>query len=129
MNRLTGKLERKEDKMKKYFFAVFTVLVSAVFFGCYEPSPLYGTWADNNGNKLSFMNDGSFTASIESSEKEIIDYEGSYNVVDNVLVFKYSVEGKSYSINSEWDIRGAMLYLDWITSDTSKHLTLYHTSK
>ena len=96
--------------MKKYFFAVFTVLVSAVFFGCYEPSTLYGTWADN-------------------SEKEIIDYEGSYNVVDNVLVFKYSVEGKSYSINSEWDIRGAMLYLDWITSDTSKHLTLYHTSK
>ncbi|MCR5219018.1 hypothetical protein [Treponema sp.] len=115
--------------MKKVFFMTAGILLALVFTACYEPSPLYGTWADNNGSKLSFMSDGTFSATVENSEGDEVDYEGSYTVVDNVLVFKYSVDSKSYSMNSEWDIRGAMLYLDWITDDTTKHLTLYHTSK
>lgn len=115
--------------MKKVFFTIAGIISVLIFTGCYEPSPIYGTWADNNGSKIIFMADGSFSATVENTEGDDISYEGSYSVVDNVIVFKYSADEKSYSMNTEWDIRGSMLYLDWITKDTTKHLTLYHISK
>ena len=39
--------------MKKRF--LFTTLLLAyvfIFAACYTPSPLYGTWTDNDGNKI-----------------------------------------------------------------------------
>ncbi len=110
---------------------VFLLTLSAVLLSsCYVPSPLYGTWADNNGNKISFMDDGTFVAKItnpdnpEQSSSET--YEGDYSVVDNVISFSTK---SGLVINTEWDIRGAMLYLDWTASGVTYNLSLYHTGK
>ncbi len=120
--------------MKKSIFTVILALFASLFLaGCYEPSPLYGTWADNNGNKITFINDGTFVAKILDSKDQSVNYEGSYNVIDNVIVFSYSYsdgeETVSGSMNTEWDIRGSMLYCTWTVSDYTRVLTLYHTSK
>lgn len=112
-------------------------LFALLFISCYEPSPLYGTWADNDGNKISFVSDGTFNAYVLDSAGDKVNYEGNWSVIDNVLVFSFTsskVEG-SFNTNSEWDIRGSMLYLRWTYADkvlsenTTKQLTLYHTSK
>lgn len=116
--------------------AVFTLLLSLFVTSCYEPSPLYGTWADNNGNKISFMADGTFVATVYDSFGEVanngLPFQGSYSVIENVLVFTYQPDGetKTCSMNTEWDIRGAMLYCTWtINNDDTQKLTLYHISK
>ncbi len=113
----------------KPLLAIFALL----FISCYEPSPLYGTWADNLGNQISFMSDGTFVATIYDSTDEKTLYQGTYSVVENVLVFTYTPDGStnSYSTNTEWDIRGSMLYCHWTTTSdgVEQQLTLYHTSK
>ena len=117
--------------------AAFTLLLSLIFTSCYEPSPLYGTWADNDGNKITFINDGTFNAYVIDSAGEKVNYSGDYSVIDNVLVFNYTspkYDG-SFSTNTEWDIRGSMLYLSWTYTDSTLgvkqtvNLTLYHISK
>lgn len=118
----------------KKFFAVLTVLTVALFTfeGCYTPSPLYGTWADNNGNQIKFISDGSFVATIKGSiEGQFSKYSGEWITLDNVLIFTYSSDSSPVSLvmNTEWDIRGAMLYLTWTTDNNTKILTLYHTAK
>ncbi len=123
--------------MKKFNFTILSLFLIMLVISCYEPSPLYGTWADNDGNKISFINDGTFNAYILDSVDEKVNYSGDYSVIDNVLVFNFTsakVEG-NFSTNTEWDIRGSMLYLKWTykdkTQNTSltKQLTLYHISK
>ncbi len=117
---------------KNIFLAMIFAIFALFFTSCYEPSPLYGTWADNNGNSVSFMSDGSFVATIYDTVGDSTIYQGTYSVVENILVFSYSVEEtkKSYSMNTEWDIRGSMLYCTWTISDNeTKKLTLYHTAK
>ena len=119
--------------------AVFTLLLSLIFTSCYEPSPLYGTWADNDGNKITFINDGTFNAYVLDSTGYKVNYSGDYSVIDNVLVFNYTSskdeDGGTFSINTEWDIRGSMLYLSWTYTDSTLgvkqtvNLTLYHISK
>jgi len=119
--------------------AVFTLLLSLIFTSCYEPSPLYGTWADNDGNKITFINDGTFNAYVLDSTGYKVNYSGDYSVIDNVLVFNYTSskdeDGGTFSINTEWDIRGSMLYLTWTYTDSTLgvkqtvNLTLYHISK
>lgn len=117
--------------------AAFTLLLSLIFTSCYEPSPLYGTWADNDGNKITFINDGTFNAYVLDSAGDKVNYSGDYSVIDNVLVFNYTspkYDG-SFSTNTEWDIRGSMLYLSWTYTDSTLgvkqtvNLTLYHISK
>ncbi|MGL4982047.1 MAG: hypothetical protein ACRC4W_04250, partial [Treponemataceae bacterium] len=77
---------------------------------CAEPSPLVGKWSDNY-DFLTLMPDMGFTFSIkDKASGEITRLEGTYAVSNNVLVFSL-VEG--YTILSEWDIRGSMLYLYW----------------
>lgn len=109
---------------------ILCVLVCAVLLcGCYEPSPLYGAWADNYGNKITFVSDGTFVAKIyvSDSDEDIVTYQGDYTVVDNVLIFSKS---DGTSINTEWDIRGSMLFLEWAVSENkTRQLTLYHVSK
>lgn len=116
------------------FLSIFTCLALTA---CYEPSPLYGKWADDYGNYVTFTSDGTFVAKIYTEpqdEKSEINYQGEYSVIDNVLVFTVSEkdgEPVSETINTEWDIRGSMLYLTWTNASNSKtlNLTLYHVSK
>lgn len=116
------------------FLSIFTCLALTA---CYEPSPLYGKWADDYGNYVTFTSDGTFVAKIYTEpqdEKSEINYQGEYSVIDNVLVFSVSEkdgEPVSETINTEWDIRGSMLYLTWTNASNSKtlNLTLYHVSK
>lgn len=114
---------------KKSFIAGLILLFTSVFIiSCYTPNPLYGTWTDNDGNSLQFQADGSFTASILNSSGEAVDYQGTYDVIDNALIFHITGD-KEYSRNTEWDIRGAMLYLTWTANNVTKSITLYHTAR
>lgn len=126
--------------IKKIFLTVtvvFSFLASLLLFSCYEPSPLYGKWADDYGNYVTFTSDGTFVAKIyiePQDEKSETNYQGDYSVIDNVLVFTVSEkdgETISETVNTEWDIRGSMLYLTWTNASNSKtlNLTLYHVSK
>lgn len=115
--------------MKKHLFFCMIccmVIFLAVITGCTQPSPLYGTWNDNQGNKISFMSDNTFTASVyDDISRETIITGGRYNVLLNALTFSTDT---GQTLNTEWDIRGNMLYLDWTLSDgTTKHLILYKT--
>ena len=107
-----------------------SVLISFVFAaavlsgGCAQPSPLYGTWNDNKGSSISFMNDNTFTASVYDSGEKIMS-SGRYNVQLNALTFTTE---DNRTLVTEWDIRGNMLYLDWTLADgTVTHLVLYKT--
>lgn len=109
---------------KTFIFAFLVALFAAAFFNaCYQPSPLYGAWSDNAGNKISFADDGSFSATIRDTNGDTQNYSGNYMVIENVISFSKD-DG---SINSEWDIRGGILYLTWFDSYGSAiSLTLYH---
>lgn len=109
-------------------FAVALVFASAFLMsGCYTPSPLYGTWVDNSGNTIRFQSDYTFSAKVKTSSGSEAS-QGTYSLHDNVLTF--NVESPSYTIVSEWDIRGSILYLTWKTSsDESRSLTLYLSAK
>ena len=118
--------------MKKIFKFLITMIFCAALCGvlasCYTPNPLYGTWTDNDGNKIQFIDDGSFSATIKDSDNKLVSYSGDWSIVDNVIVF--SIKGdSSYTRNTEWDIRGAMLYLTWTANNNTKMLTLYHTAR
>ena len=116
-------------KMKKRFlFGTLLLTVLLLLTSCYTPSPLYGTWTDNNGDKIVFFDDGSFMATVVDAEQNTIDYEGTYACIDNVLVFNVKADS-SYLINTEWDIRGALLYLTWTEGGKTVNLTLYHTAR
>ncbi len=126
--------------IKKFFLPVTVMIVCFASFllsSCYEPSPLYGKWADDYGNYITFTSDGTFVAKIyiePQDEKSETNYQGDYSVIDNVLVFTVSEkdgETVSETVNTEWDIRGSMLYLTWTNASNSKtlNLTLYHVSK
>lgn len=120
------------------FFSVCGLAFLSLFFSCYAPSPLYGTWSDNLGNKLTFLADNSYTSVIVFESvydedgnflnNETETYEGSFSVVENVL----SLSTEYGLIVTEWDIRGSVLYIDWTMpseyqdSGEVKHLKLYH---
>ena len=115
--------------LRKGMIAVLAAVAAVFLSACYEPSPLYGKWADNYGNQITFISDGTFVAKIFTSDADesAVVYQGDYSVIDNVLVFSVS-DGNS--INTEWDIRGSMLYLEWAVSENrTKQLTLYLVSK
>lgn len=126
--------------IKKTFAAIsafLSIFVCLALAACYEPSPLYGKWADDYGNYITFISDGTFVSKIfiePQDDKSEINYQGEYSVIDNVLVFNISQKDGATvteTANTEWDIRGAMLYLTWTNPSNSKtlNLTLYHVSK
>ena len=120
--------------MKK-FYVLFLVFITIFLSACYEPSPLYGNWADNDGNSISFIMGGTFAATVKKdSDGSNIKYQGDYTLLDNVISFSYTYtlsDGESGSgvMNTEWDIRGSMMYIWWTVEGRTKLLTLYHTSK
>ena len=48
--------------MKKIFLSLLFIFAMMFIASCYTPSPLYGTWSDNSGNKITFISDGTFVA-------------------------------------------------------------------
>jgi hypothetical protein len=104
----------------------FLLTVVFLVFSCAEPSPLYGTWTDNRGDKLSFFDDNTFNATfIYNSISK--NYEGNYSVLLNSLTFNCTSE--TLTVVSEWDIRGNMLYLNWPQDDGSvAAMTLFKIS-
>lgn len=112
--------------MKRPLFFAAVVAAVLLLASCYEPSPLYGKWTDNNGNSISFISDGTFIAKINDKTDTPITYQGDYSVIENTLVF--SITGGN-SINTEWDIRGSMLFCTWTQDSVTRTLTLYHVSK
>ena len=112
--------------LKRVFAAVlFGTLFAALCASCYTPSPLYGAWSDNAGNKISFADDGTFSATIIDTNGDVQNYSGDYSVVENIISFSK----EDGSINSEWDIRGGILYLTWFDAyGEAISLILYHTA-
>ncbi|MDR1747529.1 MAG: hypothetical protein LBR47_00540 [Spirochaetaceae bacterium] len=104
-----------------------SILAATVLWcSCIEPSPLYGSWADNRGDKLSLFSDNTFSASMMDPVEGKLTYDGEYTVLLNSLVLSCST-GKQ--IVSEWDIRGNMLYLNWTSEEgVLIPLTLYKTA-
>lgn len=105
----------------RLFLSIAFIGITVFISSCSMPSPLYGSWADNRGNKLTFMNDGNFTATI----KEYIGtrvHQGSYTVIENVISFSLN-DGRK--IVSEWDIGGTVLRMDWPSQSGNINITLY----
>lgn len=119
----------------RIFFSLCVIFSALVLFSCFTPSPLYGTWSDNLGNKITFSDDMSYTAIIVV-DRNVIDedysiaetetFSGSFAVAENVL----SLSTEYGLVVTEWDIRGSILYLDWTMpkeyGETIKNLRLYH---
>ena len=129
MSKQTGFMEKNNMKniKIKFTFLVFALVGITISFlaSCYQPSPLYGTWSDNKGNKIILSSDNSYTAIIIDSNGNKSNYSGSYTVLENVITFSRS-DG---NMNTEWDIRGGILYIKWLDSSGKEiNLTLYHTA-
>lgn len=108
-----------------YKLIIFLVLCTELFYSCYAPSPFYGKWADNNGNTITFNSDMTYMASI-TVNGTTTTYSGSYSVVENVLV----LIREDGSMNTEWDIRGSIMYLTWTDEyGQTIQLSMYHISK
>jgi hypothetical protein len=100
----------------------------AAFFAvsCTEPVPLYGRWADNHGDSISFFDDGTFSAAILNEDKERLNIGGTYTILMNVLTFLCADDNRQ--IVTEWDIRGNILYMSWVTEEATIPLTLFKIS-
>ncbi len=109
----------------RFFISIIAICISALYVSCYAPSPLYGTWQDSYGNKITFMPDSTYTSTVTlNGNKE--QQDGSYEVLNNVLVFTRS---SGSIMSTEWDIRGNIMYLAWTdTSSNSMLLTLMKIS-
>jgi len=114
------------NSKKKYL--IIAVLMAALLSlsSCYAPSPLYGTWMDNNGTTLKLMNTMDYSMKYVNSQGLKADEQGTWAVQDNVINFTTS----SGVVVSEWDLRGAILYLTWKdNTGTTINMQLYHTAK
>jgi hypothetical protein len=101
-------------------------LVFLLVTACPEPVPLYGKWADNFGDSISFFDDGTFNAVIINEDKDKLYFDGTYTVLQNALTLLNSDDNRQ--IVTEWDIRGNMLYLNWPTENGTISLTLFKIS-
>jgi hypothetical protein len=107
--------------------AVGAVLVCLFCAACVEPAPLYGTWSDNRGNTFSFFEDGTFNSRITTVGGVKNNYEGNFSVLLNALTL--TCTNVELRVVTEWDIRGNMLYFDWISEEGSPlSMTLYKVS-
>ena len=113
--------------LKEMQFILALGMVFLLYAACAEPSPLYGTWSDNRKNTFSFSEDGTFNAKVTSVDGSSANYEGNYSVLLNTLTL--SCTNVDLRVVTEWDIRGNLLYLDWVNEDrVSVSMTLYKVS-
>ncbi|MCQ2598229.1 MAG: hypothetical protein MJ181_10340 [Treponema sp.] len=117
-----------KTKNKKLFITAFILaLFAGIFTSCYTPNPLYGTWGDNLGNSIQFRADNTFAAKVTNSMGNVEQVEGTWACIENALILK---KDSGTSFNTEWDIRGSMLYLEWVDNLREvQYMTLYHISK
>jgi len=88
---------------------------------------LYGTWADNRGNTVSFFDDNTFNAKLVSPGLPVQNFNGNYTVLKNILTLDCT--NVDLRVVTEWDIRGNILYLDWVTAEGGPiALTLFKIS-
>ena len=130
-------MKRKVSKMVfRMFFSLCAVFMVCVLSSCAPSSPLFGTWSDNLGNKITFADDNTYTATIAITQifgdngeylypmTEM--YSGTFSVAENAL----SLSTDYGTFVTEWDIRGSILYLDWTLpveyGTEIKNLQLYH---
>lgn len=119
----------EKNNMKTFKSTVLAIFIASFFVNffasCYQPSPLYGTWSDNKGNKIILSSDNTYTAIVVDSQGSKNNYSGGYTVLENIISFSRN-DG---NMNTEWDIRGGILYLKWLAADGEEiNLTLYHTA-
>lgn len=108
--------------MKKLFVSLVALFGLFMLSSCYEPSPLYGKWQDTTGNSITFIQDGTYNATIyNETTGGSAPVEGTYQVLDNVLILSTD----SGNLTTEWDIRGNILIINWY----SNRLVLYRVSK
>ena len=107
---------------RNFFLFLLLAITSLSLSSCYEPSPLYGVWADNKGNQITFNADSSYAATLLDSTLTSYVIEGSYTVLMNALTF---TRDDGSTLVTEWDIRGNMLYLTWTFETETVNLTLY----
>ena len=128
-HRLLSREKMSSGKIHPTFLRGFIILTFLSFASCaVEPGPLYGTWADNKGNTLSFFDDNTFNARITTvAGLPSANYSGNYSLLLNSLTMNCTeIELR---IVTEWDIRGNILYLNWVTSDgDTLPLTLFKVS-
>jgi hypothetical protein len=106
-------------RLRLFAFAAGVLLLAACKV---EPGPLYGTWADNQGNTLSFFDDNTFSAKIASATPP--NFSGNYSILLNSLTLDCTEI--DLRVVTEWDIRGNILYLNWVTLEgVTVPLTLY----
>jgi hypothetical protein len=109
---------------KCWFLTIIPLGIGAfclLYAACVEPVPLYGTWADNDGNTFSFFEDGTFIARVDGDT-----YDGNYSIQMNALTISAN---QDFRMVTEWDIRGNMLYFTWTNEDKiNSVMTLYKIS-
>jgi len=111
---------------KMLVFPAFCV-VCLLYAACPQPNPLYGTWSDNRKNTFSFYEDGTFNARVTDDAGSSSSYEGNYTVLLNALTL--SCTNVELRVVTEWDIRGNMLYLEWVNENkVAIYMILYKTS-
>lgn len=117
-------------RINRVFVTVLLLaILTAAVMSCKEPSPLFGSWADNFGNSFSFFDDGNFNAKVARTGLPADVIDGTYVLLLNVITFDgKGSSGNEFRVNSEWDIRGNILYLHWTETSGSKALSLYKTS-
>jgi len=111
----------------KLCVTLWLLILLVLLASCAEPSPLFGTWADNRGNTFSFFDDNTFSARVTRAGFSAVNYEGNYTVLLNALTLDCT--NIELRIVTEWDIRGNILYLNWISSESeAMSLTLFKIS-
>lgn len=140
----------KENNMTKCIKVIAAAMIAAagvLLTSCYEPSPLYGKWESNDGSSITFVSGSDeFNAVIMTKDSTNTDvkntYSGTYSYVENTLTLTYknnddakASNGDSGTMNTEWDVRGSILYITWTSKLLEGEglqtvvLTLYHTAK
>jgi hypothetical protein len=113
-------------KRIKYGRLLLLGLGCVLFIACAEPGPLYGNWADNRGNAVSFFDDNTFNAKITDSAGTA-NYSGNYTLLLNSLTIDCTEIGLRFV--TEWDIRGNILYMEWVKDkDNTSFLSLFKIS-
>lgn len=120
-------MKNLKNKNLTKIFALIVISTSLFLVSCYSPNPLYGKWGDSKGNSISFNPDLTYNATIYDNTLTKGMYEGTYNIIENVMVITNSA-GNSF--NTEWDLRGSILNLVWVSENGGQvNLKLYHISK
>ena len=115
---------KNEKKMGMLLCILCAILLMALSLAsCDTPGPLFGTWADNKGNSLTFNTDNTFNAKISYGLAEVLNDSGQFSLLQNSLTLK--CKGTGQTIVTEWDISGNILYLNWLTEESTFLLTLF----